>query len=29
MMFWASPEQFNEHETAFEELAGTVTYAGR
>jgi hypothetical protein len=29
MMFWAAPEQFGEHEAAFEELAGTVTYAGR
>lgn len=29
MMFWASPEQFGEHEAAFEELAETVTYAGR
>lgn len=29
MMFWASPEQFAEHEAAFEELAATVTYGGR
>jgi hypothetical protein len=29
MMFWASPEQFGEHEAAFEKLAETVTYAGR
>ena len=29
MMYWASPEQFGGHEAAFEELAGTVTFAGR
>ena len=28
LMFWAPPEQFGEHESAFEELAATVTYAG-
>ena len=29
LMFWASPEQFSEHEAAFEELAATVTYVAR
>jgi hypothetical protein len=29
MMYWSSPEQFGGHEADFEELAGTVTFAGR
>ena len=29
MMYWTSPEQFGGHEADFEELAGTVTFAGR